>query len=187
MSISLTSATPPPTKVRATHPPPPTYVMLLALPTQPVVSRPVYDIAPGLSTPQVDASFPKISRQTYQFMQNVDDSSDSQQHAMTLRSHSIRPASSVIEHGDPGATAMSTNVQSSTVELPLFNHGLVTPGHSPGFIGGEIVSNYMPPAPWDTNFALNPAHISATFQSQPQHVEEGKQLWQPAPAPPASL
>ncbi|KGQ02538.1 hypothetical protein BBAD15_g12251 [Beauveria bassiana D1-5] len=156
-------------------------------PTQPAVSRPVYDIAPGLSTPQVDASFPKISRQTYQFMQNIDDSSDLQQHAMTLRSHSIRPASSVIEHGDPGATAMSTNVQSSTVELPLFNHGLVTPGHSPGFIGGEIVSNYMPPAPWDTNFALNPAHISATFQSQPQHVEEGKQLWQPAPAPPASL
>ncbi|EJP60830.1 uncharacterized protein BBA_10215 [Beauveria bassiana ARSEF 2860] len=150
--------------------------------------RPVYDNAPGLSTPQVEASFPKISRQTYQLnMQNVDDSSNSQQHAMTLRSHSIRPASSVVEHGDPGATAMSTNVQSSPVESALFNHGLVTPGQSPGFIGGEIVSNYMPPAPWDTNFALNSAD---TFQLQPQYVTfavEGQQLWQPAPAPPPSI
>ncbi|KAM0664359.1 hypothetical protein ACQRIU_006942 [Beauveria bassiana] len=108
-------------------------------PTQPAMSGPVCDIAPGLSTPQVDASFPKNSQQTYQsYMQNVDDSSDSQQHAMTQRSHSIRPASSVVEHSEPGATAMSTNVQSSTVELALFNHGLVTPGQSPDPIDNDI-------------------------------------------------
>ncbi|KAH8715466.1 hypothetical protein HC256_004285 [Beauveria bassiana] len=153
------------------------------------MSGPVCDIAPGLSTPQVDASFPKNSQQTYQsYMQNVDDSSDSQQHAMTQRSHSIRPASSVVEHSEPGATAMSTNVQSSTVELALFNHGLVTPGQS---LDSIDVSNYTPPAPWDTNFALNSADISATFDSQPQPVMfavEGEQhLWQPAPAPPPSL
>ncbi|KAM3554739.1 hypothetical protein MY1884_005958 [Beauveria asiatica] len=158
-------------------------------PTQPAMSGPVCDIAPGLSTPQVDASFPKISQQTYQpYMQNVDDSSASQQHAMNQRSHPIRPASSVVEHGEPGATAMSTDVQSSTVELALFNHGWVTPSQSPDSID---VSNYTPPAPWDTDFALNTADISATFDSQPQHVmfavEEGQQLWQPAPAPPPSL
>ncbi|EJP60796.1 uncharacterized protein BBA_10254 [Beauveria bassiana ARSEF 2860] len=112
------------------------------------MSGPVCDITPGLSTPQVDASFPKISQQTYQlYMQNVDDSSDSQQHAMNQRSHSVRPASSVVEHSEPGATAMSTNVQSRTVELALFNHGLVTPGQSPDPID---VSSYIPPAPWDT-------------------------------------
>ncbi|KAM3560712.1 hypothetical protein ARSEF4850_003538 [Beauveria asiatica] len=160
-------------------------------PTQPAISGPVCTIATGLSTPQGDAFFPEFSQQTYQSdIQVVDDSSDSQQHAMAQRSHCIRRASSVVEHGDPSATAMSTNVQSNTVEMALFNHGLVTQGQSPGFIDGQIVSNYIPPAPWDTNFALNSADISATFQLQPQHVmfaAEGQHLWQPVPAPPPSL
>ncbi|OAA38909.1 hypothetical protein ISF_09873 [Cordyceps fumosorosea ARSEF 2679] len=156
------------------------------------MSRPVCAVAPGLSTHQGDAFFPELSQHIYQSdMQNVDYSSDSQQHAITQRSHSTRRASPVAEHGNPGATAMSTNVQSSTVAMAFFNHGMVTPGQSPSFIDGQIVSDHIPPAPWDTGFALDSADISATVYSQPQHVifavEGGQQLLQPAPAPPPSL
>ncbi|PMB63394.1 hypothetical protein BM221_010757 [Beauveria bassiana] len=116
----------------------------------PAISGPVCTIATGLSTPQGDAFFPEFSQQTYQSdIQIVDDSSDSQQHAMAQRSHCIRRASSVVEHGDPSATAMSTNIQSNTVEMALFNHGLVTQGQSPGFIDGQILtSQTFSPAPF---------------------------------------
>ncbi|KAK8145313.1 hypothetical protein G3M48_004641 [Beauveria asiatica] len=86
-------------------------------PTQAAMSGPVSAVAPGLSTPQSDGFFPDFDQHTYQLgMQDVL-SYDAQQYAMNQQSHFIQRASSAAEHGEPGATAISTESSISRTSI----------------------------------------------------------------------
>ncbi|OAA42779.1 hypothetical protein ISF_09695 [Cordyceps fumosorosea ARSEF 2679] len=143
-------------------------------PTQAAMSGPVSAVPTELPTPQDVGFFSGPGQHKYQFnMQDVG-SPDSQQYAITRHSQLIQRTSSAAELGDPGATAISTNLQSSTVLAAVFNHGIVTPGQSPasydGFIDEDIVSMLMFSDTWNTHsdFALPSQLLPPQSPPRPQ-------------------
>lgn len=143
------------TRTRTTAPSKPKWARHLALSPRLLRLGPSLLRCLGRTMPQGDhmmrrlATSPGFNEQPHKYnMPHVDDSSDSPQYVMTQNNHII-PPTCAIEHGDSSATAISTNIQSST-----FNHGMVTPGQSPanrdGFIDGQMLSEPMSIATWTT-------------------------------------
>ncbi|KAM3561803.1 hypothetical protein ARSEF4850_003036 [Beauveria asiatica] len=153
-------------------------------PTQAAMSGVVSAITAGLSTRQGDGFLFRSRPAHISIGYARRRLSDSQQYAMTQHSQLIQRTSSAAEHGDPGATAISTNVQSSTVQAAVFNHGMVTPGQSfascDGFIDGQIVSKPMFSATWNT-YSVAPVTSSKYWFTWNEAALLGAEGSKPAP------